>query len=89
MARKGRFTIVNESCSHFETLIKHGLLMTTHVSDHQYDLGVRGEGQIYLKSVCMDYSANPSGSVCLRILVFDTAIAWGVSVTIKLLNSRY
>ena len=70
-------------------MIEHGLLMTTYVSDHQYDLGVRGEGQIILKSVCMDYSADPSYSVCLRILVFDITLAWDVSVTIKLLNLRY
>ena len=70
-------------------MIEHGLLMTTYVSNHKYDLGVRGEGQIYLNPVCMDYSANPSYSVCPRKLVFDTAIALGVSVTIKLLNSRY
>ena len=34
----------------FGIIIDYGVYMTTVVSDHQYDLGVKCQGQIYLKS---------------------------------------
>ena len=36
-------------------MIAYGVQMTMHVSDHQYDLKVKDQGQIYIKSGFMNW----------------------------------
>ena len=44
-------------------MIAYGVQMTTNVSDHRYDLGVKGQGRICLKPVLTLITRNFSEGV--------------------------
>ena len=46
------------------TIIVYGVRITKKVSDHQYDLGVKGQGQMYL--ITNDLGAKGQGQICLK-----------------------
>ena len=61
--------------------------MTTRVSDHQYDIKVKGQGQIYLKSILWLVTRTPT---CISM--FDswyTVYEYDVQITMKGRNHRY
>ena len=73
-----------------------GCLITC-VSDYQYDLGVKGQGKIYIKSDCMDCNANSSlffevgvsclTDVCRRQVSFRiTFMAFESKLKVKILK---
>ena len=58
-------------------------------SDHRYDLGVKGQCQIYLKSVLNVYNANSSFISRSREFILNTLITYGVEMTTKVSDRCY
>ena len=67
-------------------MITYGVKMITSVSDRLYELGVEGQGQIYIIADCLDVLLIPI-PFWRRIFIFDT-ISRCVT-TRKLLDSMY
>ena len=59
------------------TAIAYGVKMTRKLSN-QYDLGVKGEGQIYSKSVLRLVTCKKSSFILIQGVIYDTMIFCGV-----------
>ena len=53
------------------------MYITTKVPDHQYDLGIKGQGQIYLKSILQLVTLTPL-PILWRVYIFSTLTAYSV-----------
>ena len=58
----------------FNTIIVYVVYITTKVTDYRYDLGVKGQFQIYLKLSFMACNANTSFIFDIKFLAKDVHI---------------
>ena len=62
----------------FGTSIAFGVYITMKVADPGYNLGVKGQGHIYIKSV-LQVNVNLSYIFGWRVFIFGTTVVYGVS----------
>ena len=61
--------------------------MISNVLDLQYDLGGKGQGEIYIKAGRFEYNTNSFHIIGRMIFIFDTMFVQSVKMTRKLLDS--